>query len=36
MYDSLVFESKFLEDVDRFVELFDLISDNNAFSTTHF
>lgn len=32
MYDSLAFDIKFLENVDRLVEIFDIISDNNIFA----
>lgn len=36
IYDCLVFDRKFIEDIDHVVEIFDLISDSNVFTTPHF
>lgn len=36
VYDSLIFDMTFLEDIDHLIGLFDIISDNNIFCSSQF
>ncbi|KAL4465387.1 hypothetical protein ABPG72_009132 [Tetrahymena utriculariae] len=36
IYDSLVFDKGFLDNIDHLIDVFDIVSDNNIFQTSHF